>query len=170
MMPFMPILRLFWDICLFRKGPEDVPASSFLFGLTLLGYALLGLLLLSFQTGPGAALLQVFFELLMNLAFVALLLWTVNKPHRFPQTAIAQLGSDVVISALALPFLLAQKTEELAGLTQLPLLAMMIWHIAVAGMIFARAISKSLPIGIAVALLYTLLSAQAMAKLFPPGA
>lgn len=165
-----PILQLFRDICLFRKGPEDVPASSILFGLTLLGYALVGLLLVSFQTDFGTALLQVLAELLMNLVFLGLLLWTANQPHRYSQTAIALLGSDALISALALPFLLAQDVEWLAGATHLPLLAMMIWHVAVSGMIFGRSISKSLPIGIAVALLYTLLSVQVMAALFPAGA
>jgi hypothetical protein len=165
----MPILRLLLDICLFRKGPEDVPASLFLLGLTLLGYALVGLLLLSFQADLAAALPQVLAEGAMSLVFLRLLLWTANKPHRFLQAAIALMGSDALISLLALPLLLAQGVEGLAGMTHFPLLGMMIWHIAVSGMIFGRSISKSLPIGIAVALLYTVLSVQVMAKLFPVG-
>ena len=164
----MPFLRLFLDICLFRKGPEDVPASLFLLGLTLLGYALVGLFLLSFQTGFGAALPQVLAEGVLNLVFVRFLVWIANKPHRFLQAAIALMGTDALISFLALPLLLAQGVEALARMTHLPLLVMTIWHIAVSGMIFGRAVSKSLPIGIAVALLYTVLSVQLMAWLFPP--
>lgn len=165
----MPIFRLLLDICLFRKGPEDVPASSILLGVTLLAYVLVGLFLLSFQTGLDIALPQVLAEGVMNLAFLGFLLWIANKPHRFLQVAIALVGSDALISLLALPLLLAQGVEGLAGVTHLPLLGMMIWHVAVSGMIFGRAISKSLPIGIAVALLYTLLSVQVMATLFPAG-
>lgn len=166
----MPVLRLLLDICLFRKGPEDVPASAVLLGLTLLGYVLVGLLLLSFQIGIGAALLQVFAEGAMDLAFLRLLLWTAQKPHRFLQAATALVGSDALISLLALPLLLAQGVEGFAAVLYFPLLAMMIWHVAVFGMIFGRSISKSFPVGIAVALLYTLLSVQIMAKLFPAGA
>ena len=79
------------------------------------------------------------------------------------------MGSDALISTLAFPLLLMQSTDGLAGVTHLPLLGMMIWHIGVSGMIFGRALSKSLPIGVAVALLYALLSIQIMAKLFPAG-
>lgn len=165
----MPIVRLLLDICLFRKGPEDAPASLFLLGLTLLGYALVSLLLLSSQVGLGAAWPQVLAEGVMSLVFLRLLLWTAHKPHRFLQTAIALMGSDALISLLALPLLLAQGVEGLAGMMHFPLLGMMIWHVAVFGMIFGRAISRSLPIGIAVALLYTVLSVQIMAKLFPVG-
>ena len=76
----MPILRLFLDVCLFRKGPEDVPASLILLGLTLLGYVLVSAFLLSFQIGIGAALLQVSAGGAMDLAFLHLLLWIAKSP------------------------------------------------------------------------------------------
>ena len=45
----MPIFRLFLAVCLFRKGPQDVPASGLLLGL------LIGLnLLVSFLLVLGA--------------------------------------------------------------------------------------------------------------------
>lgn len=166
----MPILRLFLDLCLFRKGPEDTPASPFLFALTLLGYALVGLFILSFQTGVDVALLQVVVEEGMNLAFLRVLLWAVRKPHRFVQAAIALVGTDALINLLALPLLLAQGVAGLGGMVHLPLLVMMVWHVVVSGMIFGRAISRPLSVGVAVALLYTVLSILLMARLFPTAA
>ena len=165
----MPILKLILDICLFRKGPEDVPASLILLVLALLGYVLVGLLLLAFQAGLGMALVQIVTEGALSLVFLRLLLWTANKPHRFVQAAIALTGSDALISLLALPLLSAQGIEGFAAVLYFPLLGMMIWHVAVFGMLFGRSISKPFPVGIAVALLYTLLSVQIMAKLFPAG-
>jgi hypothetical protein len=163
----MPILRLFLDLCLFRKGPEDTPASPFLLALTLLGYALVGLLILSFQTGPDVALLQVVVEGGLNLAFLRVLLGVVRKPHRFVQAAIALMGTDALISLLALPLLLAQGVAAVGGMVHLPLLVMMVWNVAVSGMILGRAISRPLSVGVAVALLYTVASILLMAKLFP---
>lgn len=42
----MPIVKLFLDICLFRKGPQDVPLSKPLLTLTLI-FALMASTLIS---------------------------------------------------------------------------------------------------------------------------
>ena len=39
------IIRLFFDICLFRKGPEDVPHSLMLLQLSIVAYAVIGFLI-----------------------------------------------------------------------------------------------------------------------------
>ena len=54
------LFNLFLDICLFRRGPQDVPASPLLFGLAMLVYLIVGVVLLSLEGPLFQAVLQVF--------------------------------------------------------------------------------------------------------------
>lgn len=163
----MLLLHLFLDICLFRKGPQDVPDSRFLLGLVLAFYLGVGTLLLTPETGLAQALWQTGLEEIMDLALVAGLLATVGRLGRYRQTATALLATDALISALAMPPL-----QMLAGAGGKPLaamlwLALLIWHIAIMAHILRHALSQPLGISVAVAVLYTTVLFQVMAFLFP---
>lgn len=163
----MPLLKLFLDICLYRKGPQDLPASGFLFRLVLAVYLALGTLLLAPDVGWPQALLQTATETVMSLTVVAALLYTVNRPQRFLQMAIAWLGTDALISALGIPplqLLASFGAGELLGILWLGLVG---WHVAIMAHIVRHALSHPLPIGFVVAILYTVASFQLMAFLFP---
>lgn len=163
----MPLLKLLLDICLYRKGPQDLPASGFLLRLTLAVYWVVGTLLQAPDTGWLPAMLQTATELLMSLAVVAVLLYTVGRPQRFLQTATAWLGSDALVSLLGIPplQLIADiGAGPIAGLLWLLLVG---WHIAVMAHIVRHALSQSLPVGFVVAVLYTVVSFQVLAFLFP---
>ena len=58
----LALFNLFLDICLLRKGPQDVPASVPLVKMCLLAYGLSGLLVLLLSTPVPVALLQILLE------------------------------------------------------------------------------------------------------------
>lgn len=163
----MPLLKLFLDICLYRKGPQDLPASGFLFRLVLVIYLALGTLLLAPDTGWLQAALQTAAETAMGLAVVAVLLYTVNRPKRFLQMATAWLGADALISALGIPPLQLLASAGAGQLLGILWIALVGWHVAIMAHIVRHALSQPLPIGFVVAVLYTVVSFQLITFLFP---
>lgn len=163
----MPLLQLFLDICLYRKGPQDVPASGFLLRLVLAVYLALGTLLLVPDAGWLQAALQTAVEVVMNLALVAVLLFTVGRLSRYQQTATALLATDALISAVGLPPLQLLAGSGAGAVAALLWLALVGWHIAIIAHIVRHALTQPLGVGFAVAVLYTLVSFQTIAFLFP---
>lgn len=164
----MALIRLFIDICLFRKGPQDIPASSLLFLLALAAYLLTGITLLGLEEDLLSAVAESLAELGMLLAFVWLLLAVNKKTPRWHKTATALLGSDVVISAPAL--LLVGWTliaPDAAGI-HLLLFGMMLWHVGVVAHILRHALSKPWTTGLLLAVAYVAGSYSLMMTLFPP--
>jgi len=164
----MSLVRLFLAICLYQKGPQDVPASAALFYLMVLAYFVIGAVVLGMQTGWVIGLVQAVVELVLVLGFAWGLLALSRKPARFQQTATALLGSDTLISVVALPLLLSVKVAPQAAVPYVLLLGLMLWSIAVTGHILRHALSKPLSLGIGLAVLYFLATYQVMAYWFPP--
>lgn len=159
----MTVLRLFLDICLFRKGPQDIPASSFLFRLTVIIYLIVGFIFLQLGTTGLKALTETVFETFIALGFVWGLLAFTKKTPRFRQTATSLLGSDALISSLAMPFMAAINYNAGAGGPYLIMLVLLIWHISVIGHILRHALSSNLTFGLGIALVYVFMSYQIVA-------
>ncbi len=60
------LFELFLDLCLFRKGPQDLPAGMALLKLCLLGYALSGFVVLLLSTPAPVAILQILLDLVLS--------------------------------------------------------------------------------------------------------
>lgn len=166
----MPIFKLFLDICLFRKGPQDVPLSHFLLVISL-NFALLTSIMLSWvEVAFFQAFLQSLCATLLLVGFFFGMLKIASKITRFPQTLIAALAADGMITALAIPLvLISLALPEWQPAVSLVLLAMMLWELAVLGHIVQQ--SMDFPRygpGFALALIYTALSMRIMMGLFPP--
>ena len=165
----MPLLKLFLDICLFRRGPQDLPASSFLLGLTVGGNVLVSWLL----AGLDGELLPALLQSLLAPAWLALFLWLLlmitQRPGRFIQTLTAAMGSDALITTVAIPLVLVSvaipETRAVAGLL---LFALMLWQMAVIGHIVRHALEIPYLTALGLALAYTALSYRIMMALFPP--
>ena len=92
-------VELFRDIVLWRKGPQDLPASTLLLALAVLTYVAASAAQLAVM-GEGAAT-WIFF-LLLDPALLAASVWLMLKlyshPERFLQTATAVLGAGAYLS------------------------------------------------------------------------
>lgn len=155
-------LKVFLDIVLWRRGPQDLPASLLLLSLAGLAYAVVSVVQLLWIEGPAAAwLVFVVLDPLLLTGGTWLLLAFFGKRARFLQTATAVLGSGAVLgAALFLPvqWLLGafdvQPGSTVAGVAAL---ALVVAFAVVVGRILKLATDSSLVTGIALALVYFLL-------------
>ena len=95
-------LEAFVGILRFRKGPEDVPASSALLVAVVAGQVLLSLLTLSIPTESRVEhpLLMLALELAVVMAGVQFILRMARRPERYLQTMTAIFGVQLVIAPL----------------------------------------------------------------------
>jgi hypothetical protein len=155
------LFDLFLDICLFRKGPQDVPSSLALLKLCLLGYGLSGLLVLLPTTPAPVAILQILLDLALLAGLLHLALWLRRHPRRFEQTLSALTGIGTLIGLLALPptiWIVGQGSDGNIELPSLLLLVLMVWSIAIMAHILRHALEIPIWAGTLYALGYTLLS------------
>lgn len=160
------LIVLFFEITMFRKGPQDVPASPWLLRLILPAYIAVNLLILLLNGDLSTAIMQVAVDFLLVVAFSWPLLFFSGKLNRFRQTLGALVGTDAMISFFALPAM-ASLSAEATELAYFAVMALMAWHWLVSGHIFRQALDKPLFFGLGLALLYILISSQVMALLFP---
>lgn len=160
------IAQLFYSIAMFKKAPQDVPASKTLLRFVVFVYAAISFLMLSMTTEAFNAGIQVVVELLLVHAFCKSMLSWVRKPERYQQTFTTLVGVDTLINFCALPALAALYTPQGEALGLLTMAGLMIWHWLVTGHILRHALSKSFPVGLGIALLYVTLVYQIMGWLF----
>ncbi len=166
----MPIFKLFLDICLFRKGPQDIPLSRFLLAITLIFTLSTSMVLSWVEVELFQAVLQSVCATLLLVGFFFGMLKMAKKITRFPQTLIAVLAADGIITGLAIPLVLVSAVlPEWQAIVSLVLLAMMLWELAVLGHIIQQAMDfPRYGPGFALAFVYTVLSMRIMMGLFPP--
>jgi len=156
----LKVVSRFFNICLLREGPEDLPFdSSLLTGLMALSLVVsfwLGSLIHDMQVAGMSSIAGLFFAF----SFAKLLL--LKTPERFLQTFCAMLGTVTLINLISLPVIYPltnpDLNESLVALLGLLSFALLIWVVIVYGFIFSRAISTSLGNGISISVAYTLLS------------
>ena len=154
------LIKIFFDICLLRKGPEDLPANSSLMwglvGLSLSVSIFLGMIIYDTHTAIFSSVLGLFF----SFVFAKILL--IKRPERFMQTFSAMLGAITLINLISSPVVAPLSNEALdkniASFLSLLSFAFLIWIVAVYGSIFSRAISSTLSYGIAISIGYVFLS------------
>jgi hypothetical protein len=169
------LIRLFAQIALLRRGPQDLPTSALLLSLTIAGYFAVNFLISSllppFQ-GPWIAHLCV--DVVFMFAWYTLLLRIVGKPERFLQTATAVYGFQLILSPLliAAEGLTRRFPQDSLGQFAISLLSlgMLVWIIAANSHIVKAALEWSLLPSVALVILQTLAGTLLMLELFPiPG-
>ncbi|MVF11325.1 hypothetical protein FT643_04125 [Ketobacter sp. MCCC 1A13808] len=139
------LFNLFWHICLFRKGPQDVPHAPALVGLLLVTLLILSALMLlalepsylvAKMAGSAAALFAWCAAVFGVLSFK-------QQSNRFAQTMTACLGSDLIISVLSIPVqIIGIRLPAESGLSSLlwfAMLMLIIWDILIKARIYSSA-------------------------------
>ena len=161
------IIKLLFEICLFKKGPQDLPYSLWLLRLLLVVYIGIRILMLSIHFDWLNVLLQVIVDVILVAGFFWIILYLARKLGRFYQALSAVLGTDAMISFFALPGMATIETGHGGLWVVLVMLGLIGWHWAVTGHIIRNALEKSLSFSLGVAFLYLIGSYQVMALLFP---
>lgn len=161
MVKVQQFLRIFIDIVLWRRGPQDLPASNLLVLLTLAAYVAVTVVQLLMLDEPAAT--WAFFVVgdpLLLMAWVWLVLKLFGRADRYAQTVSAVLGTGALLGlAIYLPLQLI-----VTGLGQAPTssmaqvlgLLLVVVFALVTGRIIKLATDTNLFTGIAVALTYFL--------------
>lgn len=154
-------LRIFIDIVLWRRGPQDLPAAKLLVLLTLAAYVAVTVVQLLTLEEPAATwAFFVVVDPLLLMAWVWLVLRLFGRADRYAQTVSAVLGTGALLGlAIYLPLQLI-----VTGLGQAPTssmaqvlgLLLVVVFALVTGRIIKLATDTNLFTGIAVALTYFL--------------
>ena len=164
----LKLLNFFFDLCLLRRAPQDLPASQSLL-LVVLGVNALAGILLGMQTWAGAGV--AFAATALDIGVLLGLLWAVLRVRgltpRFVQSATALLGAGTLFTLLAMPLQPLLDTPEEMEVGALLYLVMLMWVQLVYGHVLRHALNISLTSGVALSLVYTLTSAVLIELLFP---
>jgi hypothetical protein len=161
------IIILLFDICRFKKGPQDLPYSLWLLRLLFIVYVVIRVLMLSIHYDTFSVLLQIMVDIFMVAGFVWIMLYMTGKLGRLYQGLSAVLGTDAMISFFALPGMASMEIGRGGLLVLLVMLALIGWNWAVTGYIISKVLEKTLSFSLGLAFLYLLGSYQVMAFLFP---
>ncbi|HLS81283.1 MAG TPA: hypothetical protein VK025_07755 [Steroidobacter sp.] len=159
-------LQTFLEIALWRKGPQDLPASRTLAILVLAAYMAAGFVAVKmFDLRASTAVMFIIVDVLM----IGLWLWAVlaffGRRQRFTQTITATLGVGVLITLLDMMMRAVQLALGLDdALASNWLLVRFVIIALVMGRIFMHALDRGLVTGMAltVAIVY---STDAVARL-----
>jgi hypothetical protein len=165
------LLRILLDICVLRAGPQDLPYSRSLLGLTLVSYFFVSWLL----SVPGYPIANAFLialaDLSLLLLFAVSLLFITGKTARMIQTLAALTGTGTLLGLVALPLVQILAREQLAEQLALPAgmlwLALFGWSLLVVAHIMRHAMSVSLPVAIGVSVVYVLVAIQIVGAFSP---
>ena len=152
--------KLFFDICLLRKGPEDVPFSGFLLALVVVLSIIVSIWIGAMINSMRLAVFSTIAELFFTFVFIKLLL--MNKPERFLQTFIALLGALTLINLFYIPavyiYLSKENNESIQAYIVLVAFALLIWKIIACGHIFSKALPSPMVYGVAISIAYALMN------------
>jgi hypothetical protein len=164
-------VRLFIQIALLRRGPQDLPASLLLLVLTLAGYlgvnALVSALLPPVSVWP----LQLLVDTLFTLAWYVALLQLAGRPERILQTSTAVFGFQAVLSPplIASEWLMRRFGEQTSW--QLPIavagLLLVVWLVAANGHVVKAALEWSGTASIMIVIAQIFSSQLLLFALFP---
>ena len=163
--------RFFVELCLLRRGPQDLPASSTLLGLILAINLVASLLVgLAADLSAPIALGQGLADALLTLGLLHLALRLTRHPARFVQLATALLGAGALLSLVAVAPLMLLSGAESRGETSLaglPLLVLLFWSLLVTGHILRHGLDLRLGQGVLIAVAYNLLASTLINALIP---
>lgn len=159
------LLLIFRDICRLKRGPQDLPYAPHLLVALLVVDLALDIGFAAFQGRAGDVAWRSLAGTAVSLGLLYALLQSRGFGSRFVQTATAAVGTGVLVTALALPLLLAigeppATPQQLTG-TQIlltwALLALLVWKLLIDANILRHALELPLPVTLLIALVWIIL-------------
>lgn len=152
------LAKVFWNICIFRTGPQALPASRFLLVLALSAHWLIGVANGVFSFSVPIALLAALLGTATVVAVIHTILTLRGRPARAMQTLTAVAGSEVLLGVIALPVTVMYYGGGDQSVAALLILTLMAWNLAVVAHILRHALEIPLSAGVGFALIYTVVS------------
>jgi hypothetical protein len=164
------LLNPFIQICLLRRGPQDLPTSGILLAIALTAHTVMSILLSKVSLGAGGALLSGVLDTVLLVVLTGALLYVQRRKTRLIQTLTALAGTATILTFIALPISGwlhgADQAAGEGGFALLLLLIITAWSLAVAGHIFRHALSVPYFIGLVLAVVFYWISVSVFRALF----
>jgi hypothetical protein len=168
------VVRLFVQIALLKRGPQDLPASVFLLVVTVIGYAVVVVVVSSVLPPANAWSLPLLVYILFTLAWYVGMLRLLGRPERTVQTITAVFGLQAVVAP---PMIVSQWLLRRFGQDsdwQLPVtvsgLVLVIWLIAALSHVVKAALEWSTAASVALVILQFAAAQLLTIAVFPTGA
>jgi len=162
------LVKLFWEICLLRKGPQDVPAAHILFWLLLVVGLVVDLIIAVNFIDFQQALLVVLANTVVLFGVVMLLLRMLGYASRIVQTLTTLIGTGLVFSFIRLPVMFVVKlAPQNVGMFGFVEVIILVWSLVVIAHILRHALSIQLSLAGALAFGYFMLSYQLVNYFIP---
>ncbi len=164
----LTLFKSFFEIILFRKGPEAIPHSSVLFILVAGLWMIVGVIaIVGVDTYSGASLFMDLVVTLVALSLYALVMNVFGKPERIVRALTAILGCGVVFGAALFVSRAILSMSFGEGQVNSVALLIIFWSIAIEGHIIARTIERLWVVGFLVALTVFITQLQLISVLKP---
>lgn len=164
------IVRPFVEICLLRRGPQDLPGSTFLLAIMLVAHTVMSILLNAVVLNAWNAILAGVIDTLLVSILTGSILYLHGFKTRIVQTLSAMTGTGAIISLLAIPLFSwnagAQQSGSVSAVGSLMVFGIVVWSLAVSGHILRHALSVSYFLGILIAVAFYGISYTVFSKLF----
>ena len=148
------LIRLFWDICTFQRGPQDTPYSPFLFGSLLFVKLAFEFATFFIPDGNGTTLPvtsivpYLLADAVISMGVIFLILWTHGHAERTLQTLMATLGADIILGIAQLPFKFLASSAggqtNMLTMFYLGVIVIFLWELGVYSHIFRHALSTTI--------------------------
>jgi len=155
-------LKVFLDIVLWRRGPQDLPNSGLLVALTLVAYELVNLVQIALmEVSIAELLLYLVVDPLLLMGGLWLVMMLFGRRDRWAQTVSAVLGCTALLALVVSVPMVLLVGPRMAGnppaALQLLALGLVIAFILVVGRIIQLATDSNLLTGSAIATTYVVM-------------
>jgi len=163
------LVAAFWEICLLKRRPQDIPASRFLFNTITCLYVLQSTTINLFAFPFGEAFLLGVLTTALLLVVIRTLLQLRGHAKRMLQAATAMMGASIVlflpVLALRYWFYIIEASGTRSNLAGYAWVLLFVWELFIFAHILRHALNTRLLIGFFVSIAYVFLEFQAMVAL-----
>jgi hypothetical protein len=167
------LVRLYAQIALLRRGPQDIPGSSLVLIATVLGYFVINFavsLALPPIQGPWFGHLVV--EIIFMLIWYGMLLRLARKPERFNQTTSAVFGYQAVLAPIWIASMWMVSRAGKDPTWQFPLfmlaIVLFLWMVTVNSQILRAALEWPAVVCVAIVAVQIVAGYLLLSTIFPP--
>jgi hypothetical protein len=159
------------EICLLRRGPQDLPASTLLLGIALLAHAVMSSLIAAVYYASGTSVLFGLTDTALLVFLVGATLTFQRLQSRLVQTLSAFAGAGAILQLVALPLTAWLVATRQAGQgthgAELILYALTGWSWAISAHILRHALGIRFGPAFALAIVFFLIALNILPGLFP---
>lgn len=164
------LFEQFWNLCLLRVAPQDLPASDTLMAMTVFLYMATSFVMAVPQLPLGSSALAAVIDTLLMTGMSYLMLWARLMPERWRQTLTALAGSGALLGLVAIPLVYweaqAGPASQASLMPQIILLAMLFWNLVVVAHILRHALSIVMMLAALLSTFYLYISISVIRTLF----